>query len=358
MNKKLHLAVVGYLIIAFFLLLLSVFLLTRKDKSFEQVVINYEEAGNPIDYKVYLKENNFFEKEYLGEGVTYISSLINYIDIDFNYKITFDKLLSGNYKYKVKATILANKVNEDGKYWSKEYLLEEKDNTFEDSTYVSANQHIKLDYQQYNDLLSSFKKEYGLAIDGVLHVEMIVDLDASIDDDSTIMCDNQCNHLKKNNVLKMDIPLTQNSVDISINTNESSVSNGKIVYDKKVSDSISYIIIKCFGLVSLLSSLIVLVFMVKYIIRKRKMISAYQKEIKKILSTYDSIIVNSENMTNLSNYNVIEVNGFEELLDAHSEVRMPINYIEINDNYSVFVLINNDVAWVYRVAGDENEKKQ
>ncbi len=357
MKKKLHLTLVSYLIITFLFLLLGVFLLTRKDSSFEQVVINYTEAGNPIDYKVYLKKNNFFETDYLGKGVTYISSLIDHIDIDFNYKINFDEALTGNYKYNVRASILANKANDDGKYWSKEYKLEEKENTFSDSTYVSANQHIKLDYQQYNDLLSSFKKEYGLAIDGILHVEMVVDLDAYINDNSVIICDNNCNHLKKNNALKMDIPLTQSSVDISINTNESSTSSGKIVYDKKVSESITHIILRCLGIISLVFSLIIVINMIKYIIRKRKMISEYHKEINKILSTYDSIIVNSDNIKNLSKYNIINVNSFEELLDAHSEVRMPINYVEINNNYSIFVLINNDVAWVYRVAGDEYEEE-
>ncbi len=355
MSKKSHLTIVGYLIITFLFLLLGLFLLTRRDSSFEQVVINYEEASNPIDYKVYLKENNFFETNYLGEGITYISSLIDYIDIDFNYKINFDESLTGNYNYKVTATILANKANDDGKYWSKEYKLEEKENSFKETTYVSTNQNIKLDYQQYNDLLSSFKKEYGLAIDGILHVEMSIDLDAYIDDDSIIMCENECNHLKKNNVLKIDIPLTQNSVDISINTNESSTSNGKVVYDKKVSESISYVIIRCLGLASLFISLITLMYMIKQIIRKRRMISNYHKEIKKILSTYDSIIVNSDNIRNLSKYNVIKVNSFEELLDAHSEVRMPINYVEVKRNYSLFALINNDVAWIYQVVGDEYE---
>lgn len=357
MNKKLHLTVVSYLIITFLVLLLGVFLLTRKDSSYEQVVINYKEAGNPIDYKVYLKKNNFFETDYLDEGVTYISSLIDYIDVDFKYKIDFNEALTGNYKYKVKATILANKVNDDGNYWSKEYDLEERESDFSDSTYISANQHIKLDYQQYNDLLSSFKKEYGLAIDGILHVEMVIDLDAYINDNSVVMCDNNCNHLRKNNVLKMDIPLTQSSVDISINTNESSASDGKIVYDKKVSESITHTIMKYLGIGVLIFDLIIIINMIKYIIRKRRMISDYHKEINKILSTYDSIIVNSDNITNLSKYNVIRVNSFEELLDAHSEVRMPINYVEVRENYSIFVLINNDVAWVYRVAGDEYEEE-
>ena len=357
MKKKFHLTLVSYLVIAFLFLIVGVFFLTRRDKSLERVTINYEEASNPIDYKVFLKENSFFETPYLDEGVTYISSLIDYINVDFNYKISFSDALTGKYKYVVKATILANKVNDDGKYWSKEYELIKKEDSFKDSTYVSTSQNIKLDYQKYNDLLSSFKKEYGLAIDGILHVEMIIDIDGYIDEDNIVNCSDDCNHLKKNNVLKMDIPLTQSSVDISINTNESSTSNGNITYEKKVSDSINHIIAIGLGVMFLLISLIVIFYMIKYIIRKRQMISNYHKEINKILSTYDSIIVNSDRIDNLSKYNVIKVNSFEELLDAHSEVRMPINYIELHDDYSLFVLINNDVAWVYRVVGDKYEEE-
>ena len=357
MNKKSHLTIVSYIIITFLFLLTSVFLLTRRDTSLERVVINYEEDNDPIDYKVYLKENNFFETKYLDEGVTYISSLIDFIDVNFNYRVKFDQLLTGKYSYKVKATILANKINESGKYWSKEYDLVEKEDSFKNSTYLSAHQYVKLDYQMYNDLLSSFKKEYGLAIDGILHVEMILDYDGFVDDGSVVTCKDECNHLKKNAVLKMDIPLTQNSVDISINTNETSTSNGSISYDKKVSESIGYTVIRSIGFISLLLFFTSVIFMIRYIIRKRQMISNYHKEINKILSTYDSIIVNSDDIKNLSKYNVIKVNSFEELLDAHSEVRMPINYVELKDDYSIFVLINNDVAWVYRVVGDEYEEK-
>ena len=106
MNKKLHLSIVGYLLITFLFLLTSLFLLTRKNSSYEQININYEEASNPIDYKVYLKDNNFFESKYLGKGATYISSLIDYVAVDYNYKISFNELLTGNYKYKIKATLL------------------------------------------------------------------------------------------------------------------------------------------------------------------------------------------------------------------------------------------------------------
>ena len=43
---------------------------------------------------------------------------------------------------------------------------------------------------------------------------------------------------------------------------------------------------------------------------------------------------------------MIKVESFEELIDAHSEVRMPINYYQTKD-YSIFLLFNDNTAWKY-----------
>ena len=51
--------------------------------------LKYKE-DNDIDYKVYLKENAFFEEPFIEKGKTYITSLIDYIDADYSYNIFFD----------------------------------------------------------------------------------------------------------------------------------------------------------------------------------------------------------------------------------------------------------------------------
>ena len=60
----------------------------------------------------------------------------------------------------------------------------------------------------------------------------------------------------------------------------------------------------------------------------------------------------------MNDLKVIEVNTFSELIDAHSEVRMPINYYEeVADCKSVFVLVSTNMAWVYTLINHEYEKK-
>ena len=46
--------------------------------------IFYEEYGSP-DYKVYLKDNIYYEENYLEKDMSYIANIIDYISIDYNY---------------------------------------------------------------------------------------------------------------------------------------------------------------------------------------------------------------------------------------------------------------------------------
>ena len=72
------------------------------------------------------------------------------------------------------------------------------------------------------------------------------------------------------------------------------------------------------------------------------------------MTTYDSIIVNVKDKPNIEDYNVIEVESFEELIDAHSELRMPINFYE-EENKSIFILLNENTAWTYTL---EKQKRR
>jgi hypothetical protein len=78
----------------------------------------------------------------------------------------------------------------------------------------------------------------------------------------------------------------------------------------------------------------------------KKSENKYYVELKRILSTYDGIIVNVSSLPDLTKFNVIKVRTFDELLDAHGEVRMPINYYS-QKNKATFILVNDTMLWMY-----------
>ena len=76
-----------YLFIAIVFSLFSLYYFKMGLKNTYQEEVSYKSSSN-VSYKVYLLENDYFDEPYLGMNRTYISSLINYIDI-FMLEIKF-----------------------------------------------------------------------------------------------------------------------------------------------------------------------------------------------------------------------------------------------------------------------------
>ena len=206
----------------------------------------------------------------------------------------------------------------------------------------------KIDYQKFNELLQAFKKEYVLSIDGKLKIQMVVKSD--------VTPNGMTKNVKLERTMELSIPLTEQSVDLSINTKTGENNKSEIKEIAYLPD-FKYKVEKIAGFVSIGLAVLFLLGELIRIIKIRRETSEYTKKVNKILTTYNAIIVNSKNNIDLKKYNVVDVDGFDELIDAHSEIRMPINYIEKRSG-SQFILINNDMAWVYSLKknGDFDEK--
>lgn len=81
--------------------------------------------------------------------------------------------------------------------------------------------------------------------------------------------------------------------------------------------------------------------------------SAYIKSKKRILKTYDSVIVEVENIPNIAGKNIIKVKSIEDLVDAQLELREPIYYKNDNDS-CFFLLLHYNEACIYILKMNEN----
>lgn len=310
--------------------------------------VNYSESSD-IDYKVFLKKNNFFEEKFLekkdleDENKTLITQLIDYIKINYIYSIEYDKPISGKYSYYLKAKIEANKANaESGNYWSKEYILTDKKTIdFNNSYNYSIVESIDIDYDKYNDLLNEFKKSFNLSIDGALKIVLVIENEGKSSEFTKPFTINANPEL--------NIPLTKAAMEIKIDTNDTNKTNN--IVEKFVSDDKIFVKYQIGMIVSLILAIIFIILMILSIKAQRNA-NRYYVKLKKILSTYDSIIVNVSSLPDMDKFNVINVRTFEELLDAHSEVRMPINYYK-SKNKATFILVNDTILWIYILRNDK-----
>lgn len=338
-----------YLFIAIVFSLFSLYYFKMGLKNTYQEEVSYKSSSN-VSYKVYLLENDYFDEPYLGMNRTYISSLINYIDINFNYNLNFSNFVSGKYTYYIKGIIAADKVkDDDSSYWSKSYILKEPETiSYDNQNSFNIDTNVKVDYQKYNSLLNEFRKDYGISFDGAFKVQLVIESESN--------ATNIKESIPVDSLIEVRVPLTQQVIDLSIdlsnNDNEGEVS------ETIVNNTSSNYVFLGLGILFMSVTLCLLWLIFRYIIFIYLSKSEYSKTLKKILSTYDSVIVNVSNLPNLNDLKVIEVNTFSELIDAHSEVRMPINYYEeVADCKSLFVLVSTNMAWVYTLINHEYEKK-
>ena len=75
-------------------------------------------------------------------------------------------------------------------------------------------------------------------------------------------------------------------------------------------------------------------------------VKVYESIVKRILNTYDSILVQSNKVPSLEGRNVVNVEKMEDLVDAQLELRKPICYLKQTESCS-FILLDEKEAYVY-----------
>ena len=335
-----------------FLFIAGIVLIVMGFNDKKLISLNYKENSS-INYNVYLKENSFFDQPFLPEGRTYIASLIDYIDVIFHYDISYDRKLTGEYKYKYVALVRANKKEGSGYYWEKEYdLSEEKSLDIKNNINVSINDNVKVNYGTYNEILNKFKKEYGVDTNGELKVIMKINNVSKFEKIKT--------PITINSEMDITIPLLEQALEVSINKNSSNINDAITLKEK--SNRPAYLIFKITGFILLIIPVLGFISVTKAN-KLFKRNNLYEIKLDSILQSYDSIIANVNTLPNINQFERIDVSTFEELIDVYNEVRMPINYFQ-EKNKSTFVIINDSIVWIYVLEKgnsmkrvDSNEKK-
>ena len=294
--------------------------------------VSYEEHGN-TDYKVFLKDNIYYEDKYLDKNMSYIANLIDYISVDYNYKFKADTLFDGEYSYKIRADLEILNAENKTLFFTKKYdLIKEKTFTIENQNEYNIVENIKIDYDHYNSLANGFKSSYG--VDTESNLIIYLDLYRNIDQNSI----NNPN-INGNGTIKLTIPLSEKAINIKMDSMEINNKNVITSLDDYYLEDIKYLII---GIISLIVSLYLFIKIVKRLSRLSISPTDYDKTLKKILNQYDRLIVTTSSMPNLEKNNIIKLKEFVELLDAKDNLHKPIFFIEVTPHQKAYFFIQDD----------------
>lgn len=294
--------------------------------------VSYEEHGN-TDYKVFLKDNIYYEDKYLDKNMSYIANLIDYISVDYNYKFKADTLFNGEYSYKIRADLEILNAENKTLFFTKKYdLIKEKTFTIENQNEYNIVENIKIDYDHYNSLANGFKSSYG--VDTESNLIIYLDIYRNIDQNSI----NNPN-INGKGTIKLTIPLSEKAINIKMDSMEINNKNVITSLDDYYLEDIKYLII---GIISLIISLYLFIKIVKRLSRLSISPTDYDKTLKKILNQYDRLIVTTSSMPNLEKNNIIKLKEFVELLDAKDNLHKPIFFIEVTPHQKAYFFIQDD----------------
>lgn len=306
-------------------------------KSNLEEVINYSEDGN-INYKVSLKDNDYYENEYVEQNKIYIASIIDKIEIDFDYKFNIDRDIDCEFAYDIYSELIIKDGISDKEYIHKKYSIMSNNENIDNIKSYDFNKHVSIDYGYYNMLASKFKGDYGIDTESYLRVMFVLKKDnneISLNDSS----------------MYVDIPLSERT--ISINTSPIGLNkyNQTIKNDNEYRDGIWYII----SIIMIVVLMIIILFLL--INRTYQKRSKYRKEVAKLLREYDRMIVEISNAPDLEDTEkVIRISEFKELLDVRDNLKLPIMYYErIRNREALFFINDNEHIYLYVVKNKEVE---
>ena len=317
--------------ITLFLLIISILLIVKSISFISEQQLSYIEKSK-LDYRVYLKENDFYESEYLGKNMSYIASLIDFINISFDYNFLIDKPIDADFNYQIIAILKINNEDSSSNFFSKEYiLLDNKTKNMTNEKTINISENIKVDYDYYNQLANKFKKTYG--INTISNLEIYFKINRNADIVTT-----KGEELDANNFMLLNIPLSQKAINIKmqydeINNYNNVISNSKI--------DINNLVLLIIGIVLLIFNIIFTIVCLRKISLIRDN-NIYDKYIKKILREYDRLIVITGTIPDFYKFNVFKVHTFNELLDVRDNTKKPIIYYNVTGYKKCYFYVKDD----------------
>ncbi|MGF2618188.1 hypothetical protein FZC84_17975 [Rossellomorea vietnamensis] len=295
--------------------------------------------NSEIDYKVFLKSNSVFEEESLPEGATYFSSIVDFIQADFNVGLSSREAgeLTGNYEI---AAILTNKEgaseeNTNEGLWSKRFILIPSQKIPENDGNLSLNESVKVNLEEYNAFKEKAAEELNADGNIQLTIAMKVDVEGVTENGP----------LNESISPSLTMPLGSNEFTISEELGESEF--GKIESNQKIELPVNTKKVMSYGVIELML-LIGLLYIFLFTSTASKK-GALSRSISKIFTDHNNRLVALEKPINGKYSYHYKIKSFGDLLKLADEIGKPVLYEYKKDQKEItdFYLVDENTLYSY-----------
>ena len=326
-----------YFVMFVFLFLFSIFCFLKIFHYTPAQYIQYKESSN-MNYTFKLFDDSFYEDKEItkDDEITPITSAIDKVILDFQYDFIFgNNPVPMNFNYDINAELIITSKDGAKKYYNKDFKIKPAiSKALNGNNNFQIKENVVIDYVYFNDLANKINTSLsGLETNSKLVVNMKINKD-SIDDNVSF-------EIKDNENIKIEIPLSERTMANTALTIKDIPKEDKQVlkkaeYSIDCSKYLLYFIVAAFLSIVCIIRLLVLLFSV----RSKK--SNYDKFIKKVLKTYDRLIVETTTAPNFESEQIVKIYKFEELLDVRDNIKKPILYYIVAEHEKSYFFINDD----------------
>lgn len=322
-----------------FLGILIIFKSFKVEQGLENLLYSYNISRN-ANYTVYLKENTFFETATLEMNKTYVSNLVDKINMDFTYSMSGNKKAKTKYKYQIVAVssikYSSSNTEADDTIWTKQYVIVEPKELEADGSNFVIKENCDINFAAYNDEVKEFEKQLRIPILADLQVKLIVMSESEVPNVEDKVVETSIMNMKMD--LDQDIFVVEKQFE---NTDTKSILAS--TETTKDINKPAFIV----GCVLVVIAVMIILDSVRKSIKFSKK-TDYAIALNRILKNYGDIVAEIVSPIEIDNLNIIEVKNFDQLLDIEEEIRMPILFYEtIPDEQGEFVIICDNMAYRY-----------
>ena len=316
------------IVVSIVVFLISIVLILNNSNKKDTPIIEVSNQNSVIDYKVKIFKNDYIKTDYMEKDKTYITDLVDDIEVNYNYKLTNSKKFDSNYKYNISYKILVTHNSTGKELWTEEAVLVNDKDIIPNKNTIEITDSAIVNYDALNEKVKQFKLNYNIPIDASLQINLNV-IDSSLN----------------KTIAFTGLNTNLNTEIIDISKNEENNLQAEILPEGKKKVSIIFIIAVITAISSLLYATYEIIKTVRYNLSRK---SYYEKAINMILKNYGDIVAELVNPVDLSKLNVIDVKNFDQMLDVEEELRIPIMFYETEkNNRGEFVIVTNEIAYRY-----------
>ena len=311
-------------------------------KNSEEPIYIYK-CEKKSNYEVLLKENDFYETNKISSGMLYAAQSIDSISINFKYNFKANKKENINYNYNITANLIGipnySIDDKEDVIWNREFIAL-------DNIYINRinkdefliDQNINIDYEYYKNMVNSYEKEYGLAINATLNVRLNIYSNIDL---ANLSADNK----QIKDFIELNIPITNTVVQIKQNNNDFKSESINLKKNDITYKEIIYYII---GIIFILLGTFFIIYNKAKRIRTAEEI--YKSNIKNILKDYRELIITMKNKPDLENLNIMYLDLFNDIIDvAEQNQKNIIHYVVDKNKQSNLYVIVDKYAYIYSV---------